>query len=161
MNEPCTCGRGDAIMSNEIENLRRELADELAATKGADDRRVAERERRSVFETDDSYLYARRINVDDRRISPAIGEHAITECARLRAELASAVTITGRMMAEYAQIRDVNADLISSIKHALVSIRVCAMPMGSNVASNGTILQITFDGLSAAIARATEGKVTG
>lgn len=58
-------------------------------TKHILDRRKAER--RSGIETDDDERFARRVNISDRRISPAVGEHAIIEAHRLRQSIVAAM----------------------------------------------------------------------
>lgn len=57
--------------------------------QSTDDRRKAER--RSGIETDDDERFARRVNISDRRVSPAVGEHAIQEYARLRTCITAAM----------------------------------------------------------------------
>jgi len=74
-----------------------------------------------------------RRRVKDRRISPAVGEFAIQETHRLRT---------------------VNAELLAALQNTLVSLRVCTLPAGVNVASNEQLLRITADGTIAAIAKA-------
>lgn len=86
----------------------------------ADDRRVAERRQIILPET----WYARRTS--DRRISPAIGEHAVLEAHRLREELADIHSSLKLAAANaksdartIAQLRESNTELVEATEYAI------------------------------------------